>query len=149
MVDSRQKGATYEGKIKTLLITKTGLDWKRVPGSGALDASHGLKGDLYVSVEKDRYCVECKNYKEDHLTSKILTDKTPMIMTWWAQALRQAVQVQRLPLLIFKHDRSKNFVMFNEPTPSADYRCISFNDAHICLLDDWLNNEDIEWQKHS
>ena len=156
MVDSRQKGARAEAAAKWLLIKHTGLDWQRTPGSGALNAAHKLKGDLYIPDEKNKFCVEVKHYKDDHFTSKILTDKHPQILKWWEQAVRQGAQTGREPLLLFKFDRSKWFVGFNchalntlHPKDLA-YKHVEFtySDEHplyIAKLEEWLANEDIEW----
>lgn len=157
MVDSRQKGARAETAAKELLRKYTKLGWERTPGSGALNEKHKLKGDLYLPDCKNKFCVEVKHYKDDHLTSKVLTDKTPQLLIWWEQAVRQAEQVQRDPLLLFKFDRSKWFVCFthfalsNSPvsssvkTPSDNYRWIYYNGMYISKLEDWLENEEIIW----
>ena len=101
-VDPRAKGARAETLIRDKLREYTGLQWERVPSSGALDPKHGLKGDLYVPNEKNLYVVEVKHYAEDHLTSKVLTDKTPQLLEWWGQAVRQGIQVSKTPLLPFE-----------------------------------------------
>jgi len=119
-VDPRAKGARAETLIRDQLRALTGLMWERVPSSGALDPKHGLKGDLYVPNEKNLYAVEVKHYEEDHLTSAILTGKSPQFLEWWEQAVRQGKQVDKWPLLIFKHDRSKVFCAFQD-MPSVDY----------------------------
>lgn len=143
MVDSRQKGARAENEAKGLLRRHTDLPWERVPGSGALSAQHKLKGDLYIPEHKNVYCVEVKHYKEDHLTSKILTDKTPQVSKWWEQAERQANQVGQKPLLIFKFDRSKFFVAFRSTETIIDYRYLYYNEEDILIakLEDWLKFE--------
>lgn len=144
MVDSRAKGAKAEADIVKKLSDVTGLAFKRIPMSGALDAIHGLKGDVYIPNSLNIFCIEVKHYKDDHLTSKILTDKTPQIIEWWIQTIRESAQVSRKPLLIYKFDRSKIFVAFKD-MPSADYRYMYLNiDGHefyTARLDDWLNNE--------
>jgi hypothetical protein len=114
MVDSRQKGRTAEMNAKKELIKLTGLNWERTPMSGALSAVHKLKGDLYVPDAITKYCVEVKHYKDDHLTSKILTSKTPQIRTWWEQTVRESLEIDKEPLLIFKFDRSKWFAAFGD-----------------------------------
>ena len=111
MVDSRQKGARAESALVKLLKEDTDINWKRVPGSGALHQDHGLKGDVYVPNEKNYYAIEVKHYKDCQLTSKVLTDKSPMLLQWWEQAVRQGIQTDKKPILFFKHDRSKWFVM--------------------------------------
>ena len=117
MVDSRQKGARAENNCKALLQKYYKLGWMRVPSSGALDKSHGLKGDLYFKpVDFNRYCVEVKHYKDDALTSKVLSGKSSL-EAWWAQTVRESDEVQKRPLLFFKHDRSKWFVAYStKPT---------------------------------
>jgi hypothetical protein len=141
MVDSREKGARAETVVRDALRKATGLKWERVPGSGALNEKHQLKGDLYLPGEKNLYAVEVKHYAEDHLTSAILTGKNPQLLEWWEQAVRQGIQVSKKPLLIFKFDRSKMFVAFEE-MPTGNYRNIfvSINDHnfYVALLDDFL-----------
>lgn len=144
MVDPRAKGARTENLAKDALRKYTGLPWERVPGSGALDPKHQLKGDLYVPGRTNLFAVEVKGYAEDHLTSQILTSKSPQLIEFWKQAYRQGCQVNKHPLLIFKFDRSKLFVAF-EDLPTSDYRflCVSC-DGHeffVALLEDWLQHE--------
>lgn len=141
MVDPRAKGAKAETVIRDFLRKHTGLQWERVPGSGALDEKHGLKGDLYVPNEKNLYCVECKHYADDHFNSSLFSGINPQLMQWWSQTARQAKQVNKKPLLVFKHDRSKLLVM-HENYPKGDYRHAAlyiFNEnLYVSLLEDWL-----------
>jgi len=145
MVDSRDKGMRAELKVRDELRALTGLKWERVPASGALSAVHGLKGDLYIPNEKNLFAVEVKHYAEDHISSKILTDKTPQIEVWWTQTLRQAAQTGKTPLLIFKFDRSKTFCAI----PSAYFDPLNFTkrhmyvahlDVYIMLLSDFVTD---------
>jgi len=144
MVDSRDKGARAESVVKDKLKELTGLKWERTPGSGALNEKHGLKGDLYVPNEKNYYVVEVKHYKDDHLTSAVLTGKNPQILEWWQQAIRQGKQVDKIPLLIFKFDRSKLFAAY-EGMPTANYRymfiSIEGHEFYTALLDDFIKYE--------
>lgn len=144
MVDSRQKGSKAETDVKIVLKKHTSLGWERIPLSGALDAKHGLKGDLYVPGVNTKYCVEVKHYKDDHLTSKLLTSKDPQFIIWWEQTIREAQQINKKPLLIYKFDRSKLFVAFDEmPTQIYDYITINVNDYVIYTteLNEWLTKE--------
>ena len=144
MVDSREKGARAETLARDALKKATGLGWERVPGSGALNEKHGLKGDLYIPNEKNLFCVEVKSYKECHIDHTLITGKNPQLLEWWEQAIRQADQTNREPLLIFKHDRSKLFCAFSI-MPSDDYPHIyvskNGHDFFISLLDDFLEHE--------
>lgn len=144
MVDSRQKGARAEADLVKKLSEWTGHTFKRIPMSGALDAAHGLKGDLYIPNSLNIFCIEVKHYADDHLTSKILTDKNPQILEWWKQTIREAAQISRKPLMIYKFDRSKWFVGFKD-MPQDTYRWALLNlDGHefyTAKLDDWLDHE--------
>lgn len=160
MVDSRDKGMRAELTARDLLRKHTKLAWERIPSSGALDEKHGLKGDLYVPKEKNRFCVEVKHYKDDHLTSKILTSKDSQFLKWWVQAEEQAHKVQMDPLLLFKFDRSKWFVAFtthafeNNEHYTQNYRYFVLtinNKTHpvfIALLEDWLTEDKPEFILH-
>jgi hypothetical protein len=151
MVDSRAKGARVETQIRDLLRKHTHLQWERVPGSGALDEKHGLKGDLYVPNSTNLFCVEVKGYADDHLTSAILTSKSPQLITFWEQAVRQGIQVKKKPLLIFKFDRSKAFCAWGSETclPDGSYPFIYVNrgehEFFVALLEDFLQHEDIKF----
>lgn len=107
---SKEKGSRAEYALKKILRDATGLNFQRTPGSGALNEAHKLKGDLYVVNAANKFCIEVKHYKDDHLTSKILSSKSPQLIEWWEQAVRQGEQVDMIPLLFFKHDRGKWFM---------------------------------------
>ena len=144
MVDPRIKGAKAETVVRDVLREKTKLQWERVPGSGALDPKHMLKGDLYIPNEKNVYSVEVKHYAEDHLTSSILTAKSPVLLEWWTQCVRQANQTNRKPLLIFKFNRSILFVAFDDPPQGIFnniYIDVNENTFWVSSLEDWLKHE--------
>lgn len=141
MVDPRAKGARGETQVRDILREHTSLNWERTPGSGALDEKHGLKGDLYVPNEKNTFCVEVKNYEEDHISTKILTSKDPQLLIWWDQAVRQATQVNRRPLLIFKHNRSKMFVAYQDPPHSDIKNIVILDKFFVSVLTEWLDKE--------
>lgn len=150
MVDSRQKGARAEAALVKLLKEDTGLNWKRTPGSGALHPDHLMKGDAYVPGEHNLYCVEVKHYKECQLTSKVLTDKAPMLLQWWSQAVRQGEQVSKKPLLFFKHDRSKWFVMFSNINITLDnLRGLYLYPEQVGVLEysTFIKHAEIQWIK--
>jgi hypothetical protein len=146
MVDSRAKGARVETQAKEMLVKLTKLPWERTPGSGALDAKHNLKGDLYVPNHNNVYCVEVKGYAEDHINSGILTHKTPQTLEWWRQATKQSKLVSKEPLLIFKYDRSKLFVAFESMPETIAYRHMFVHyentvEFYVALLEDWIKHE--------
>lgn len=144
MVDSRQKGARAESAIKKKLTELTGLNFQRVPASGALNSTHGLKGDLYIPNEKNKYCIEVKHYKDDQLNTQVLTNKNPTLIKFWTQTLRQAQQTGRQPLLLFKHDRSKIFVAFDRKSAgNFDFIYVDAQNCkfYIAVLEVWLKHQ--------
>ena len=150
MVDVRAKGAKAETDAKIILKKHTGLGWERTPGSGALDEKHLLKGDLYCPGKENLYCVEVKHYSSCHIDHTLITGKTPQLIEWLKQTYRQADQVNKTPLLIFKHDRSKFFCAFNE-IPAGDYPNIFISkngyEFYISLLEDFLINNNPQFIK--
>lgn len=109
MVNSKDKGVRGELAAREQLNKLTNLKWERIPLSGALSEKHLLKGDLYVPGTNILFCVEVKSYKEDHISTKLLTSKCPQFNSWWDQTVREANQINKEPLLLFKHNRSKWF----------------------------------------
>ena len=151
VVDSRAKGARAETVIRDQLRKLTGLKWERVPGSGALDEKHGLKGDLYVPNEKNLYAVEAKHYEHCHINHSLISGKLPQIIVWLEQTIRQGVQVSKKPLLIFKHDRSKTYCAFLDmPEGDYPYMFISKNgyEFYISLLEDFLVHNKPKFIQH-
>jgi hypothetical protein len=130
MVDSRAKGARTETVVRDALKKHTGLAWERVPG--------------YVPGRTNLWCVEVKGYAEDHVSSALLTGKSPQLIEFWKQSVRQGHQVNKKPLLIFKFDRSKIFTAFLD-MPTSNYRyifvSIDEHELYVALLEDWLVNE--------
>lgn len=145
MVDSRAKGARTETLARDALKKATALAWERVPGSGALDPKHQLKGDLYVPGRTNLFAVEVKGYAEDHVNSTLLTGKNPQLIDFWKQTVRQGKQVSKKPLLIFKFDRSKLFAAFGDMPTCTNYRFLYINvdehELYVSLLEDWLKYE--------
>ena len=140
MVDSRAKGARGEYLVRDMLREATGLKFERVPASGALEY---LKGDIYVPNNKNIYCIEVKNYADSPLTDKIFTaTKTNNLIRWWKKVVQQAYNGEQKPLLFFKYNRSKVFVVTEvQPSNKTDYMYISFLKCYICLADEWLEVE--------
>ena len=144
MVDSRAKGARGEYLVRDMLREATGYKFERVPASGALEY---LKGDLYVPHEKNRFCIEVKNYAESPLTDKIFTaSKTNHLIQWWTKLMRQAEGGNQEPLLFFKYNRSPVFVCTEEPPNSTEhYIYINFLGCFVLLAEEWLNKEKVEF----
>jgi hypothetical protein len=143
MVDSRAKGSRGEYIVRDLLRQFTGLDFERVPNSGALSY---LKGDLYVPNRRNRFCIEVKNYEESPLSDKIFTNKSNYLVKWWEKIVQQANDQQQEPLLFFKYTRSKVYVCtINKPSNTEKYLYISWLDCYIALAEEWLDAEKVRF----
>jgi len=135
---SKAKGASFEAKIADILTKEFGKDFKRVPLSGALE---WMKGDI-ICIEDTAwfpYTVECKHYATIDWNS-LLTAKSNDMYSFWKQTLREAEVMKKLPLLIFRWDRSKDFVAYNDSIQVESYievKSFGYN-FKVCLLDDWL-----------
>lgn len=144
MVDSRAKGARGEYLVRDMLREYTGLQFERVPNSGALEY---LKGDIYVPHEKNLYCIEVKNYAESPLSDRIFTQrKTNNLINWWKKVSLQAGNGGQDPLLFFKYNRSPVYVVTELcPEKTQDWMYIKFLDCYVLLADEWLIKEDIHF----
>lgn len=143
MVDSRAKGARGEYLVRDMLRDATGYQFERVPNSGALEY---LKGDLYVPNEKNLFCIEVKNYEESPLNDKIFTaPKTNNLIRWWKKIEQQAEGGGQQPMLFFKYNRSKVFVVTRLVPKHTDYMFISKLCCYVCVADEWLENEKVEF----
>lgn len=135
---SKIKGSAYEAKITKLLTDEFKKEFRRVPLSGSLE---WLKGDIFVPTDTAwfPYTIECKHYATIDW-SNLLTAKTSDLHNFWKQTTREAEVMKRKPLLIFRWNRSKDYVAFNDDIIVDNYVEIqSFgNNFKICLLDEWL-----------
>jgi len=147
MVDSRAKGARGEYLVRDMLREHTSLQFERVPNSGALEY---LKGDLYVPNEKNRFCIEVKNYSESPLSDKIFTaKKTNNLIRWWKKVEQQAANGSQEPLLFFKYNRSPVFVVTNlQPKIAEDWMFIQFLSCFILVAEHWLEWETVEFLRN-
>ena len=143
MVDSRAKGARGEYLVRDLLRQHTGLQFERVPMSGALEY---LKGDLYVPNEKNFFCIEVKNYAESPLSDKILSQiKTNNLLRWWRKLVTQALAGKQRPLLFFKYNRSKIYVGTEVEPQYTSYIYISDINCYVSIAEPWLELEEVEF----
>jgi Holliday junction resolvase len=143
MVDSRAKGVRGEYLVRDILREHTDHQFERIPASGALAY---LKGDLWVPHENNRFCIEVKNYAESPLTDKIFTQqKTNNLIRWWRKVVIQAKGMEQEPLLFFKYNRSKVFVVTAlKPKNTDDYMHLPWLGCYAMLAEKWLEleNED-------
>ena len=135
---SKIKGSVYEAKITKYLTKELGLEFKRVPLSGAIDY---LKGDLWTPYDTAAwpYCIECKHYKHVEWNN-LLTAKTTDLLEFWRQTEQGAEVMRKKPLLIFRWNRSKDFVAWNDEIEVDHYVEVNSFGCHfkISQLDNWI-----------
>jgi hypothetical protein len=135
---SKAKGSAYEQKIATRLTSEFGKEFRRVPLSGAIDY---LKGDIWTPHDTAwwPYAIECKHYKNIEWNN-LLTSKTTDMLEFWRQAVREGEVMKKKPLLIFRWNRSKDFVAFNDDIIVSPYiKVESFGcEFKVSLLSDWI-----------
>jgi len=144
MVDSRAKGARGEYLVRDMLRQATGLQFERVPSSGALEY---LKGDLYVPHAKNHFCIEVKNYEKSPLSDKMFTaPRTNNLIKWWKKVVQQAEGGNQEPLLFFKYNRSAVFVVTDIlPKNTAHFIKIEWLNCYVLVASEWLEVEDVEF----
>lgn len=148
MVDSREKGKRGEYQVRDLFRKHTGLPWERVPGSGMFGAQHALKGDIYVPETNYRHCVEIKTYATDTINCNLLNNSKSQLETFWEQCSREAGQINKEPILVFKKDRGK-WIVATEDFEVLDYSDLgmSFQSSllgttlFMVLLEDWFKKD--------
>lgn len=142
---SAAKGGAYERKIRDTLSEHFKIQFERVPSSGAL---HYLKGDVWAPHHMHifPYTIECKHYKELDFNS-LLTAKSNPILGFWVQTVEQAVKMKKKPLLIFRWNRSKDFVAWDDevqvPGSQLHYQGFGLT-FKIAELSKWLPQVNIK-----
>ena len=135
---SKIKGSAYEAKIKRYLNSHFDIEFERMPLSGSIEY---LKGDLWTPHDTAAwpYCIECKHYK-DIQWNNLLTAKTTDILQFWRQAVREAEVMRKEPLLIFRWNRSKDFVGWSDDVKVDHYVEIKSFGCHfkVTQLEDWV-----------
>lgn len=144
---SKAKGSAFEAKIAKLFTEEFDKDFKRVPLSGALE---WMKGDI-ICIQDTAwfpYTIECKHYKEINWNS-LLTAKSTEMYKFWEQTLREAEVMKKKPLLVFRWDRSKDYVAFDDDLAVTNYLEVSSFEMKfkIALLEDWLVEAKKQYKK--
>ena len=135
---SKIKGSAYEAKIRDLLTAELKIEFKRMPLSGSIEY---LKGDLWTPFDTAAwpYCIECKHYKEVNWNC-LLTAKSSDLYEFWKQCLREAEVMKKKPLLIYRWNRSKDYVCWNDDIileNQMEIKCFDYT-FKMGLLKDWL-----------
>lgn len=121
------KGSDFERKIakQFSLWLSDGKDknllW-RTPSSGA-KKTENIAGDLMAlkpegRIFTDVFCVEIKHYKNISLLSELDIGEhgreTTDLRRWWNQCCYDACSIGRKPLLVFKRDGFKPYMMLDK-----------------------------------
>jgi hypothetical protein len=136
---SKLKGTAFESKIVKTLSEALGKEFKRMPLSGAISY---LKSDIWLPSDTAAwpFSVECKHYAELEWNN-FLTSKTTNILDFWTQVSKDAITMNKKPLLIFRWNRSKDYVGWSDfSIDCPNYVEIKSFGHHfrIGLLTDWL-----------
>lgn len=136
---SKIKGSSYEAKIRDLLTKELKIEFKRMPLSGSLEY---LKGDLWTPHDTAAwpYCIECKHYAEVNWNG-LLTAKSSDLLNFWRQAVREAEVMKKKPLVIYRWNRSKDYICWNDSIELKLQIIYSGFDCNfkMGLLSDWLD----------
>ena len=136
---SKTKGSAFEAKIRDILTEELNIKFERMPLSGSISY---LKGDLWVPSDTASfpYTIECKHYAELEFNN-LLTAKTTDILEFWKQAMEEAKVMNKKPLLIFRWNRSKDFICWDsdiELEHQIEYKVFGYK-FKMGLLSDWLD----------
>ena len=119
-INSRTKGHSFEREVAKFMnttfawaITKDSYRFRRVPLSGGFEKDI-FPGDL-VTLNRDldnalHISLECKFYKDWKLED-LINGNVSMIYKWYAQAATDASVSGKTPIVIFKKNRSKIYIM--------------------------------------
>ncbi len=107
-INSRNKGNKAERVVAKLLEGWTGKEFARTPSSGGLQwKSTNSKGDIVCTSEGHLFpfCVEVKHHEKVDFNELLIgTKKTPKIIGFWEQCIRDAKLAKKAPLLIFRYN---------------------------------------------
>ena len=136
---SKVKGTTFETAMVKLLTQELGMEFKRMPLSGAISY---LKSDIWVPSDTAAwpFSTECKSYAEIEWNN-LLTAKSTELHEFWRQVSKDAETMKKKPLLLFKWNRSKPYAGYNDFTIECEsyIEIKSFgHNFRIALLTDWL-----------
>lgn len=117
-VNSSVKGSTNERAIAKALSEWTGKTFRRVPTSGAIHVPlTWLNGDLFCTDQNFRFpfTVECKHYHSIY---------PKLWQRWWEQVVRDAEEIDRHPMLIYRLDgwKAGTWLVVTSPNPFRFYK---------------------------
>ncbi len=105
---SKNKGKAYERTVAAALATFTGVNFRKIPGSGGMNkqgmqvAGHIFCGDVMCDRADFRFSIEAKNRKSYLVSQAIKNPSTAPFTAWWYQCVRDAQQFKLEPMMLFK-----------------------------------------------
>lgn len=135
---SKTKGRSFEYVVRDAFSKNFDNKFERVPLSGALEY---LKGDVYCPwLPNFPYCIEAKHHKEVTWNNLISAKKSSLLLDFWKQTIREAEQMKKKPLLVYKWDRSKIYCCWDDETQLSDQITVKVDSFYfkMGLFDDWL-----------
>lgn len=135
---SKLKGSAFETKIKDILTKELNIKFERTPLSGSISY---LRGDLWVPSDTKgfEYVIECKHYSELEFNN-LLTAKSTDVLEFWKQALDEAQTMNKKPIVIFRWNRSKDFILWDTDLDlehQVEYKVFGYR-FKMALLSDWI-----------
>lgn len=162
----KSKGNNFEGQVaKKLSAALDPLNFMRTPGSGARvggknfatigqmfgeDALKLFVGDVVPLNEKDtgltfKYSVECKTYKEPDGWVTLVAGNAN-IFKWMQESIDDAVKIEKLPMIVFKWNRTPIFVGVTSPI-TGHTPALTLNQKGMTIdvyyLDDLLKDKSV------
>lgn len=130
---SRTKGSRNEREIAKLLESwwagvEPGAKFVRTPLSGGwsgadVRAGFQASGDLMTTAKWFPWVVEIKR-RENWAWSTLLAGKQSPIWAWWAQAIKAADEMRKVPGLVFRKNRESWHLLL----PSNEFgRCMGWD----------------------
>ena len=116
IVQGRPKGQKFERDIAKLLTVWTGVEFRRTPMSGGWNKTGDITPKNPEMMEKFPFSIECKNH-ENWSLGKLLGatryEELPApIRKFWGQAVSDAEESGKIPILIFKQLNCPPLLMY-------------------------------------
>jgi len=117
-INSYRKGSNFERLIAKILSKRLGIEIIRVPQSGAFSSTHQTNyagGDL-LCADKEKFfpfLFELKHQNKTNLLLDVLNLKKRKkeIFEWIDQAERDGKRIGKIPIIIFRLNRSPIFLI--------------------------------------
>jgi hypothetical protein len=144
-VNSKKKGNRVELQMAKILTDRFGQTFKRVPMSGAfgtINAHENIREDVKEILSGDlicptgfRFSVEVKSRLDFNFWDLIADETVNEIDDWIKQAENDAKISNKEPLIIFKANNRKPFVLFPKRMKKGK---LTYGDYTILRLDYFL-----------